>query len=295
MLSILKHNENVAAKIMGDFDVDYEAYKSELEYVKHESDSSYTEFYDETPSDSDSPMDDDSDPFSGRSSGGSSPKGNSKSRTPVLDNFGRDVTRLAEEGKLDPIIGRETEIERVSQILSRRIGASTLDEYRQHIEKDGALDRRFQKVIVEPPSNEEAVHILHNIKEKYEDFHNVTYSDEAIEACVSLSTRYISDRFLPDKAIDVMDEVGARTHLKNIHVPEHIEELEAQIEVVKESKNQSVKNQQYEEAAELRDQETKLQKKLEEAKIQWDEDSKTRKYPVEEKDIAEVLSDHSYS
>lgn len=402
MLSILKHNENVAAKIMGDFDVDYEAYKSELEYVKHESDSSYTEFYDETPSDSDSPMDDDSDPFSGRSSGGSSPKGNSKSRTPVLDNFGRDVTRLAEEGKLDPIIGRETEIERVSQILSRRkknnpiligepgvgktaiaeglalriqqkkvsrtlfdkrivmldlaalvagtkyrgqfeermkaimtelekardvilfideihtivgaggatgsldasnifkpalargelqcIGASTLDEYRQHIEKDGALDRRFQKVIVEPPSNEEAVHILHNIKEKYEDFHNVTYSDEAIEACVSLSTRYISDRFLPDKAIDVMDEVGARTHLKNIHVPEHIEELEAQIEVVKESKNQSVKNQQYEEAAELRDQETKLQKKLEEAKIQWDEDSKTRKYPVEEKDIAEVVA-----
>ena len=386
---------------MGDFDVDYEAYKSELDYVKHESDSSYTEFYDETPSDSDSPMDEENDPFSGRS-GQAAPKGNSKSRTPVLDNFGRDVSKLAEDGKLDPIIGRETEIERVSQILSRRkknnpiligepgvgktaiaeglalrihekqvsrtlfdkrivmldlaalvagtkyrgqfeermkaimtelekardvilfideihtivgaggatgsldasnifkpalargelqcIGASTLDEYRQHIEKDGALDRRFQKVIVEPPSNEEAVHILHNIKEKYEDFHNVTYSDEAIEACVSLSTRYISDRFLPDKAIDVMDEVGARTHLKNIHVPEHIEELEGSIGKVKVAKNQSVKNQQYEEAAELRDQETKLQKKLEEAKLQWDEDSKTRRNPVEEKDIAEVVS-----
>ena len=400
MLSILKHNENVASKIMGEFDVDYEAYKSELEYVKHESDSSYTEFYDETPSDSESPMDDENDPFGGR--GGSAPKGNSKSRTPVLDNFGRDITRLADEGKLDPIIGRETEIERVSQILSRRkknnpiligepgvgktaiaeglalriqqkrvsrtlfdkrivmldlaalvagtkyrgqfeermkaimtelekardvilfideihtivgaggatgsldasnifkpalargelqcIGASTLDEYRQHIEKDGALDRRFQKVIVEPPSNEEAIHILHNIKEKYEDFHNVTYSDEAVEACVNLSTRYISDRFLPDKAIDVMDEVGARTHLKNIHVPEHIEKLEGEIETVKEAKTQSVKNQQYEEAAELRDQETKLQKKLEEAKIQWDEESKTRRYPVEEKDIAEVVA-----
>jgi len=401
MLSILKHNENVASQIMGDFDVDYEAYKSELDYVKHESDSSYTEFYDGTPSDSDSPMDEENDPFSGRS-GQAAPKGNSKSRTPVLDNFGRDVSKLAEDGKLDPIIGRETEIERVSQILSRRkknnpiligepgvgktaiaeglalrihekqvsrtlfdkrivmldlaalvagtkyrgqfeermkaimtelekardvilfideihtivgaggatgsldasnifkpalargelqcIGASTLDEYRQHIEKDGALDRRFQKVIVEPPSNEEAVHILHNIKEKYEDFHNVTYSDEAIEACVSLSTRYISDRFLPDKAIDVMDEVGARTHLKNIHVPEHIEELESAIGKVKVAKNQSVKNQQYEEAAELRDQETKLQKKLEEAKLQWDEDSKTRRNPVEEKDIAEVVS-----
>jgi ATP-dependent Clp protease ATP-binding subunit ClpC len=346
-------------------------------------------------------MDEENDPFSGRS-GQAAPKGNSKSRTPVLDNFGRDVSKLAEDGKLDPIIGRETEIERVSQILSRRkknnpiligepgvgktaiaeglalrihekqvsrtlfdkrivmldlaalvagtkyrgqfeermkaimtelekardvilfideihtivgaggatgsldasnifkpalargelqcIGASTLDEYRQHIEKDGALDRRFQKVIVEPPSNEEAVHILHNIKEKYEDFHNVTYSDEAIEACVSLSTRYISDRFLPDKAIDVMDEVGARTHLKNIHVPEHIEELESAIGKVKVAKNQSVKNQQYEEAAELRDQETKLQKKLEEAKLQWDEDSKTRRNPVEEKDIAEVVS-----
>jgi ATP-dependent Clp protease ATP-binding subunit ClpC len=320
----------------------------------------------------------------------------------VLDNFGRDVTKLAEEGKLDPIIGRESEIERVSQILSRRkknnpiligepgvgktaiveglalrimqrkvsrtlfnkrivmldlaalvagtkyrgqfeermkaimnelektrdvilfideihtivgaggatgsldasnifkpalargelqcIGASTLDEYRQHIEKDGALDRRFQKVLVEPPSAEEAIHILHNIKNKYEDFHNVNYSDEAITACVRLSDRYITDRFLPDKAIDVLDEVGARVHLKNIHVPQHIVELETQIEELKESKNQAVKNQQYERAADLRDRESKLVRQLEFAKVQWDEESKTRRYPVTDEEIAEVVS-----
>jgi len=281
-----------------------------------------------------------------------------------LDNFGRDVTKLAEDGKLDPIIGRETEIERVSQILSRRkknnpiligepgvgktaiaeglalksikkqvsrtlfnkrivmldlaalvagtkyrgqfeermkaimneleknrdvilfideihtivgaggatgsldasnifkpalargelqcIGASTLDEYRQYIEKDGALDRRFQKVIVDPPSAEEAIHILTNITPKYEEFHNVAYSPEAIKACVTLSDRYISDRFLPDKAIDVLDEAGARVHLKNIHVPKSILEMESRIEKVKEEKNNAVKNQQYEEAADLR-------------------------------------------
>ena len=121
------------------------------------------------------------------------------------------------------------------------IGASTLDEYRQHIEKDGALDRRFQKVLVEPPSPEETVHILENIKSKYEEFHNVVYTDKAIESCVSLSNRYISDRFLPDKAIDVLDEVGARVHLKNIHVPKHIEEFEKEIEKIKEDKNQAVK------------------------------------------------------
>jgi ATP-dependent Clp protease ATP-binding subunit ClpC len=321
---------------------------------------------------------------------------------PVLDNFGRDITRLAEEDKLDPIIGRENEIERVSQILSRRkknnpiligepgvgktaiveglalrimhrkvsrnlfnkrivmldlaalvagtkyrgqfeermkaimgeleksrdvilfideihtivgaggatgsldasnifkpalsrgelqcIGASTLDEYRQHIEKDGALDRRFQKVLVDPPSAEEAEHILHNIKSKYEEFHNVAYSDEAIKACVKLSDRYISDRFLPDKAIDVLDEVGARVHLKNIHVPKHIEELEAQIEEVKGGKNKAVKSQQYEKAADLRDHESKLVRKLEKAKEDWEEESKIKKYPVTEDDIAEVVA-----
>jgi len=170
------------------------------------------------------------------------------------------------------------------------IGASTLDEYRQHIEKDGALDRRFQKVVVDPPSAEEAVHILHNIKPKYEEFHNVEYSDEAIKACVQLSDRYISDRFLPDKAIDVLDEVGARTHLKNIHVPKYIEELEGQIEEIKELKNQAVKNQQYERAADLRDNESKLLKRLETAKDEWEEESKTKRYPVNEENIAEVVS-----
>jgi ATP-dependent Clp protease ATP-binding subunit ClpC len=398
MLSILKHEENLANKILGDFNVDYEAFKIEMEYVKQESDPNSPDFMGMSPSDSDVPMDDDDsgDQF------GSTRKAAGKSRTPVLDNFGRDVSRLAEEGKLDPIIGRDVEIERVSQILSRRkknnpiligepgvgktaiveglalriiqrkvsrtlfnkrvvmldlaalvagtkyrgqfeermkaimtelekardiilfideihtivgaggatgsldasnifkpalargelqcIGASTLDEYRQYIEKDGALDRRFQKVIVDPPSPEETVHILHNIKNKYEDFHNVSYSDEAVVACVKLSERYISDRFFPDKAIDVMDEVGARTHLKNIHVPKYIEDLEKEIEIVKEQKNLAVKSQQYERAADLRDQESKLLRKLEQNKEEWEEESKTRKYPVNEDDIAEVVS-----
>ncbi len=398
VLSILKHKENPASKILNQFDVDYEIYKAELEYVKQEQDfSSIEPPYNQAPQDSDDPYDDDD-----RQGGFQQRKGNAKSRTPVLDNFGRDVTKLAEEGKLDPIIGRENEIERVSQILSRRkknnpiligepgvgktaiveglalrimqrkvsrtlfnkrivmldlaalvagtkyrgqfeermkaimneleksrdvilfideihtivgaggatgsldasnifkpalargelqcIGASTLDEYRQHIEKDGALDRRFQKVMVDPPSAEEAINILHNIKSKYEEFHNVIYDDDAIKACVRLSDRYITDRFLPDKAIDVLDEVGARVHLKNIHVPKHIEDLEKQIEELKEQKNQAVKNQQYERAADLRDRESKLVRQLEFAKVQWEEDSKTKRYPVGEEDIAEVVS-----
>jgi ATP-dependent Clp protease ATP-binding subunit ClpC len=170
------------------------------------------------------------------------------------------------------------------------IGASTLDEYRQYIEKDGALDRRFQRVVVDPPSPEDTIHILDNIREKYEDFHNVIYSDEAIKACVRLSDRYISDRFLPDKAIDVLDEVGARVHLKNIHVPRHIEEFEKRIEQIKDLKNQAVKNQQYERAADLRDEESKLLRQLDFAKMQWEEESKTRRYPVGEEDIAEVVA-----
>jgi len=394
MLSILKHEDNLASRILNQYDVNYEIYKSELEYVKQDSDVSDPGLFAQS-SESEEPFEEE-DPSRYQRKGGS------KSRTPVLDNFGRDVTKLAEEDKLDPIIGRESEIERVSQILSRRkknnpiligepgvgktaiveglalriqqrkvsrtlfgkrivmldlaalvagtkyrgqfeermkaimneleksrdvilfideihtivgaggatgsldasnifkpalargelqcIGASTLDEYRQHIEKDGALDRRFQKVIVDPPSPEEAVHILQNIRPKYEDFHNVKYSDEAIEACVKLSDRYISDRFLPDKAIDVLDEVGARVHLKNIHVPKHIEELEKSIEDLKESKNQAVKNQQYEKAADLRDDESKLVRQLEFAKLEWEEESKTKRYPVEEEDIAEVVS-----
>jgi ATP-dependent Clp protease ATP-binding subunit ClpC len=403
MLSILKHKDNTASILLDEFSLDYDTFKSELEFVKQEMDAGYSDFFSQAPSDSDSPMDDDMNEGMSTRKQSSQGGGNaSKSRTPVLDNFGRDVTRLAEEGKLDPIIGRETEIERVSQILSRRkknnpiligepgvgktaiveglalrilqkkvsrtlfnkrlvmldmaamvagtkyrgqfeermkaimnelekakdvilfideihtivgaggatgsldasnifkpalargelqcIGASTLDEYRQYIEKDGALDRRFQKVIIEPPSVEDAIHILQNIKNKYEDFHNVDYSDEAIVACVKLSERYITDRFLPDKAIDVLDEVGARTHLKNIHVPKYVEELEAEIEDVREKKNQAVRSQQYEKAADLRDSESKLVKKLEQAKEEWEEESKTKRYPVGEEEIAEVVS-----
>jgi ATP-dependent Clp protease ATP-binding subunit ClpC len=399
VLSILKHKDNPACKILNQFDIDYEIYRAELEYVRQDqglSSSSRVEPYAQSPSDEESSFEDDESRFQQQR------KGQQKSRTPVLDNFGRDVTRLAEEGKLDPIIGRENEIERVSQILSRRkknnpiligepgvgktaiveglalrihqkkvprtlfnkrlvmldlaalvagtkyrgqfeermkaimgeleksrevilfideihtivgaggatgsldasnifkpalargelqcIGASTLDEYRQYIEKDGALDRRFQRVMVDPPSAEDTIHILENIKEKYEEFHNVVYSDEAITACVRFSDRYISDRFLPDKAIDVMDEVGARVHLKNIHVPKHIEDYEKKIEQIKDLKNQAVKNQQYERAADLRDEESKLLRQLDFAKMQWDEESKTRRYPVGEEDIAEVVS-----
>ena len=397
ILSILKHKENPASKILHQFDIDYDIYKAELEYVRQEQDFTAPDTgFAEAPSDQDDPYEEEEGRYQQQRKPGA------KSRTPVLDNFGRDITKLAEEGKLDPIIGRESEIERVSQILSRRkknnpiligepgvgktaiveglalrinqkkvsrtlfnkrivmldlaalvagtkyrgqfeermkaimneleksrdvilfideihtivgaggatgsldasnifkpalargelqcIGASTLDEYRQHIEKDGALDRRFQKVMVNPPSAEEAINILENIKAKYEDFHNVTYSDDAIEACVKLSERYISDRFLPDKAIDVLDEVGARVHLKNIHVPKHIEELEQNIEDVKEKKNQAVKNQQYEKAADLRDKESKLVRQLEFAKVEWEEEAKTKKYPVNEPDIAEVVA-----
>ncbi|MFZ4543579.1 MAG: ATP-dependent Clp protease ATP-binding subunit [Saprospiraceae bacterium] len=402
MLSILKEDANIASRILKEYDVDYDVYKSELEYVRQELEMDSTG----SPSVFDQAADDD--PFDdedrGYKTGGGSPSkpGQAKSRTPVLDNFGRDVTKQAEESKLDPIIGRETEIERVSQILSRRkknnpiligepgvgktaiveglalriiqkkvsrtlfnkriimldmaalvagtkyrgqfeermkaimteleknrdvilfideihtivgaggatgsldasnifkpalargelqcIGASTLDEYRQYIEKDGALDRRFQKVLIEPPSAEDTIHILKNIRSKYEEFHNVSYSDETINACVRLSDRYITDRFLPDKAIDVMDEVGARVHLKNIHVPKHVEETEKKIEEIKEQKNQAVKNQQYERAADLRDDEMKLTRQLETEKLRWEEDSKTQRFPVSEEDIAEVVS-----
>ena len=170
------------------------------------------------------------------------------------------------------------------------IGASTLDEYRMYIEKDGALDRRFQKVLVEPPSVEDTIVILNNIKAKYEDFHNVSYSSEAIEACVKLSDRYMTDRLLPDKAIDVLDEVGARVHLKNINVPENIVELEKKIEEVKNEKNKVVKSQRFEEAASLRDTEKRLGEELEKAKTLWEEESKHKRYPISEEHIAEVVS-----
>ncbi|HWC54689.1 MAG TPA: ATP-dependent Clp protease ATP-binding subunit, partial [Chitinophagaceae bacterium] len=170
------------------------------------------------------------------------------------------------------------------------IGASTLDEYRMYIEKDGALDRRFQKVMVDPPSVDDTIQILINIKPKYEDYHNVTFSDDAINACVKLSDRYITDRLLPDKAIDVMDEVGARVHLKNINVPKNILDLEKKIEDVKNEKNKVVKSQKFEEAASLRDTEKRLQEDLEKAKADWEEESKHKRYPIGEEDIAEVVS-----
>ena len=396
MMSILKQKENLASRILNQFYVDYETFRQEQEYVRAEADYGAPEVVSQAAAgDGNDDQYEDEDARSFR-------KGNTKSRTPVLDNFGRDVTKLADEGRLDPIIGREVEIERVSQILSRRkknnpiligepgvgktaiveglalriiqrkvsrtlfnkrvvmldlaalvagtkyrgqfeermkaimneleksrdvilfideihtmvgaggatgsldasnilkpalargdlqcIGASTLDEYRQYIEKDGALDRRFQKVLVEPPSIEDTIHILTNIKGKYEDFHNVSYEEAAIKACVTLSERYVTDRFLPDKAIDVLDEVGARVHLKNIHVPKHIEELEKRIEALKDDKNYAVKNQQYEKAADLRDLETKLSRQLEQEKQQWEDESKTMRYPVTEDDIAEVVA-----
>jgi ATP-dependent Clp protease ATP-binding subunit ClpC len=170
------------------------------------------------------------------------------------------------------------------------IGASTLDEYRMYIEKDGALDRRFQKVMVEQPSVAETIEILNNIKSKYEDYHNVIYDEEAIDACVKLSDRYMTDRLLPDKAIDVLDEVGARVHLKNINVPQEVIELEKKIDEIKHEKNKVVKSQRFEEAASLRDTEKRLQEELEKAKADWEEESKNKRYPINEEAIAEVVS-----
>ena len=399
LLSILKEDNNIASSILKEHNLNYEAIKEELDIMmesgyKAESlpESKYPESADEEDMDKE-------DSFSSTSS---KKKSDSKSKTPVLDNFGRDLTKFAEDDKLDPIVGREKEIERVSQILSRRkknnplligepgvgksaiaeglalritqrkvsrvlfnkrvisldlaslvagtkyrgqfeermkavmselekspdiilfideihtivgaggasgsldasnmfkpalargelqcIGATTLDEYRQFIEKDGALERRFQKVLVEPTSIEETLQILENIKEKYEDHHNVKYSPEAIKSCVNLTERYISDRHLPDKAIDALDEVGSRVHISNINVPESIIKIEKNIEDVKELKNKVVRSQQYEEAARLRDSERKLNEELDNAKIKWEEESKTHRQEVTDEDVAEVVA-----
>jgi ATP-dependent Clp protease ATP-binding subunit ClpC len=170
------------------------------------------------------------------------------------------------------------------------VGATTLDEYRQHIEKDGALERRFQKVIIEPTSVDETIEILNNIKNKYEDHHNVDYTDDAIEACVKLTSRYMSDRFLPDKAIDALDEAGSRVHITNIDVPEQIVELESELEAVRATKNSVVKKQKYEEAAKLRDDEKRLEKSLAEAQKKWEDESKLNREIVTEENVAEVVS-----
>jgi ATP-dependent Clp protease ATP-binding subunit ClpC len=399
LLCILKDNDNVATKSLLRFGVDYDACKAELdEYLKNP-----TKMEGPTPSDDDDDADTAGFGGSGTGAGGAQKKqGESKSKTPVLDNFGRDLTKMAEDGKLDPIVGREKEIERVSQILSRRkknnpiligepgvgksaiaeglalriiqrkvsrvlfnkrvvtldlaslvagtkyrgqfeermkavmnelekspdvilfideihtiigaggasgsldasnmfkpalargeiqcIGATTLDEYRQYIEKDGALERRFQKVLIEPATIDETIQILQNIKSKYEEHHNVTYTDEAIKACVLLTQRYITDRHLPDKAIDALDEAGSRVHITNINVPKNVLEIEQKIEDIKEQKNQVVRNQKYEEAAKLRDVEKQLLAQLEVAKKAWEEETKNNRVTVSEDNVAEVVS-----
>jgi ATP-dependent Clp protease ATP-binding subunit ClpC len=401
LLSILKDEDNVVTRTMKNLGVDYALVKEELEVLMGESRPPQAKHRSSSADD-----EDDQEGFGGgrAASGGTTGKkqGESKSKTPVLDNFGRDLTKAAEDGKLDPVVGREQEIERVSQILSRRkknnpiligepgvgksaiaeglalrivkrkvsrvlygkrvvtldlaslvagtkyrgqfeermkavmnelekspdvilfideihtivgaggasgsmdasnmfkpalargevqcIGATTLDEYRQYIEKDGALERRFQKVLVEPTSPDETVQILMNIKDKYEDHHNVIYTDEAIEACVTLTNRYMTDRFLPDKAIDALDEVGSRVHITNIKVPERIVELEAAVDDVKEEKNKVVRNQKYEEAADLRDKERKLTEELDREKKKWEEATKENRETVTADHVAEVVS-----
>jgi ATP-dependent Clp protease ATP-binding subunit ClpC len=400
LLCILRNENDPTTKLLNKMKVDYDAVKDQFklmiandeEYLEGPTSEFSNESDDATPDDSGK-----ENLFSGTSS-----KSNKKSKTPVLDNFGRDLTVMAEEGKLDPVVGREKEIQRVSQILSRRkknnplligepgvgksaiaeglalriiqrkvsrilydkrvvtldlaslvagtkyrgqfeermkavmneleknediilfideihtivgaggatgsldasnmfkpalargeiqcIGATTLDEYRQYIEKDGALERRFQKVLVEPTSVEETIEILQNIKEKYETHHNVTYTDEALIACVKLTNRYMTERFLPDKAIDALDEAGSRVHITNINVPEKILTIESKLEEVRELKNSVVKKQKYEEAAKLRDDEKNLEKELVVAQEAWEIDSKLHKEIVDEESVAAVVS-----
>lgn len=398
LLSILKDDDNVVSKILENYDVEYDTIKEEMDMVEDEiEDTPQAEFPGTPPEDEG----DSQESFSG-GAGMSKKPGASKSKTPVLDNFGRDLTKLAVEGRLDPIVGREKEIERVCQVLSRRkknnpiligepgvgksaiaeglaikiverkvsrilfgkrivgldlaslvagtkyrgqfeermkavmnelekspdvilfideihtiigaggasgsldaanmfkpalargeiqcIGATTLDEHRQHIEKDGALERRFQKVIVEPTSIDETIQILNNAKGRYEDHHNVNFTPEAIEACVKLTARYITDRHLPDKAIDALDEAGSRVHISNINVPQEILDIEKGIDDVKERKNQVVKSQKYEEAAKLRDEERQLSERLEVAKNAWEEEMKGHRETVTEDDVADVVA-----
>jgi len=397
LLAILKEKDSLVSAIFKHYNSGYEAVKSQIEEL------SRIESKSDFPEDSDEGED-----MFGKSSGSggssSGSKGSSapKTDTPVLDNFGIDITKAAIEGSLDPIVGREKEIQRIAQILSRRkknnpvligepgvgksaiveglalrisqrkvsrvlfdkrvisldlasivagtkyrgqfeermkailnelakvdniilfideihtivgaggatgsldaanmlkpalargdiqcIGATTLDEFRQHIEKDGALERRFQKVMVEPTSVEETIEILHNIKERYEDHHNVTYTDEAIEACVRLTTRYISDRHLPDKAIDALDEAGSRVHITNITVPERIIKLEERIEEARAEKIQAVKSQNFELAASFRDKEKNLLALLDKEKEVWEKELENHREIVGEEQVADIVA-----
>lgn len=400
LLCILRNENDPTTKLLHKLKVDYDGVKEQFKFMITSDDDIV-----DAPTSESFPSNDPDEANEGKESTFGTPsnqKGAKKSKTPVLDNFGRDLTSLAEQNKLDPVVGREKEIERVSQILSRRkknnplligepgvgksaiaeglalriinkkvsrilygkrvvtldlaslvagtkyrgqfeermkavmneleknddvilfideihtivgaggatgsldasnmfkpalargeiqcIGATTLDEYRQYIEKDGALERRFQKVIVEPTTVEETIEILHNIKGKYEDHHNVSYTDEAIVACVKLTNRYMTDRFLPDKAIDALDEAGSRVHIVNMDVPKQILELEKKLEDVRELKNSVVKKQKYEEAAKLRDDEKSLEKELAAAQERWEDDSKLNKETVSEDNVADVVS-----
>jgi ATP-dependent Clp protease ATP-binding subunit ClpC len=401
LLAILKDENNLVTKTFQSAGISYFIVRDELRAILSGTDEEQQPI---PPQDILPKDEDDEDPDEGTRSSGQGQKKSqeSKSKTPVLDNFGRDITKLAEEDRLDPIVGRDKELQRIAQILSRRkknnpiligepgvgksaiaeglairivqrkvsralfnkrivsldlaslvagtkyrgqfeermkavlneleknpniivfideihtivgagnasgsldasnmfkpalargdiqcIGATTLDEYRQYIEKDGALERRFQKVLVDPTSPDETVEILHNIKEKYEDHHLVSYTDEAIKACVGLTNRYISDRYLPDKAIDAMDEAGARVHIANINVPQEIIQVESQIEETKKKKMLAISNQKFEEAADLRDAERKLQEVLEKEKKRWEESSKLNRQIVGEENVAEVVA-----
>jgi ATP-dependent Clp protease ATP-binding subunit ClpC len=400
LLCILRNENDPTTKLLSMQNIDYDIIKEQFKLMLANDTDSYEElpssasFSDEKENEGDGKEN----PFIPTSES----KSSKKTKTPVLDNFGRDLTALAEQNKLDPVVGREKEIERVSQILSRRkknnplligepgvgksaiaeglalriiqkrvsrvlynkrvitldlaslvagtkyrgqfeermkavmnelekneeiilfideihtivgaggatgsldasnmfkpalargeiqcIGATTLDEYRQHIEKDGALERRFQKVLVEQTNPDETLEILANIKEYYENHHNVNYTDDALKACVDLTDRYISNRFLPDKAIDALDEAGSRVHINNMSVPQEVVDLEAQLDQVRDLKNSVVKKQKYEEAAKLRDDEKRVERSLIEAQERWQEDSKLNRVTVNENDIADVVS-----
>ena len=401
LLCILRNENDPTTKLLIKLQLDYETVKEQFKYMLTESNDDYSnlpssETFPDDSKENEGPIEEN--PFTIKSES----KSKVKSKTPVLDNFGRDLTALANSGKLDPVIGREKEIERVSQILSRRkknnplligepgvgksaiaeglalriiekkvsrilynkrvvtldlasivagtkyrgqfeermkavmneieknddiilfideihtivgaggatgsldasnmfkpalargeiqcIGATTLDEYRQYIEKDGALERRFQKIIVQPTTVNETLEILRNIKDQYESHHNVNFTDKALEACVKLTDRYVSDRFLPDKAIDAMDEAGSRVHITNMDVPKNIVDLEHSLEEVRNKKNEVVKKQKYEEAAKLRDDEKRIEKELLNAQEQWQEDIKLHRETVDENDISEVVS-----
>jgi len=398
LLSLLRDDENIAAQILQQFSISYDAVREELDLII----SGKSPDRDTGTNDARSISASLSSSKGSKSSGSSREKKMEKSKTPVLDNFGRDLTELAEEEKLDPIIGREKEIERVAQVLSRRkknnpvligepgvgktaiaeglasriierkvsrvlygkrvvaldlaalvagtkyrgqfeerikavmgelektediilfidelhtivgaggasgsldasnmlkpalargevqaIGATTLNEYRQYIEKDGALERRFQKIMVDPTDIEETIEILDQIKEKYEEHHSVQYSPKAITECVKLTDRYVTDHFLPDKAIDALDEAGARVHLANITVPQNILDLEESIEKTGNEKNSMVKKQRFEEAARLRDKEKRFQEDLEKAQEEWEKESEDIVFNVEQNDVASVVA-----